>query len=76
MVVAQFGGGLHEDLRAKVFGIPNPPATIDDVLTAASPAEAGSNNRETTTGSGCRQITSPVNPYLPNFTNVLEETRF
>ena len=36
----------------------------------------GPNSRETTMGSGCRQITSPANTYLPNFTDVLEETRF
>ena len=46
MVVAQFGGGLHEDLRAKVFGIPNPPATIDEALTAASAAEAEKTNQK------------------------------
>ena len=46
MVVAQFGGGLHEDLRAKVFGVPNPPATIDDALTAASAAEAEKTNQK------------------------------
>ena len=40
MVVAQFRGGLQEDLRAKVFGIPNPPAAIEAALTAASAAEA------------------------------------
>ena len=46
MVVAQFGGGLHEDLRAKVFGVPNPPATIDGALTAASAAEAEKTNHK------------------------------
>ena len=31
-------------------------------------------SRETITASGCRQITSPQNSYLPNFTGLLEET--
>ena len=46
VVVAQFGGGLHEDLRAKVFGIPNPSTTIEDALTAASAAEAEKSNQK------------------------------
>lgn len=46
LVVAQFGGGLHEDLRAKVFGIPNPPATIEDALVAASVAKAERTNQK------------------------------
>ena len=46
MVVAQFGGGLHEDLQAKVFKVPNPPATIDGALTAASAAEAEKTNNK------------------------------
>ena len=40
LVVARFAGGLHKDLRAKVFGIPNPPDTIEAALLAASAAEA------------------------------------
>ena len=46
MVVAECGGGLHEDLRAKVFGVPNPPATIEGALTAASAAEAEKTNHK------------------------------
>ena len=46
MVVAQFWGGLHEDIRAKVFGIPNPPATIEAALTAASAAKAEKTNQK------------------------------
>ena len=40
LVVAQFGSGISEDLRGKVFGVPNPPATIEAALTAATAAEA------------------------------------
>ena len=36
----------HEDLRAKVFGIPDPPTTIKDALTAASATEAEKNNQK------------------------------
>ena len=41
--MAQFGSGLHEDLRSKVFGVPNPPATIAGVLAAATAAKAEKN---------------------------------
>ena len=40
LVVAQFGSGLSEELRSKVFGVPNPPATIAGVLAAITAAEA------------------------------------
>ena len=40
MVIAQFGGGLVEDVREKVFGVPTPPNTIGAVLTAVTAAEA------------------------------------
>ena len=43
LVVAQFGSGLTEELRSKVFGVPNPPATIAGVLAAATAAEAERN---------------------------------
>ena len=43
LVVAQFGSGLSEELRSKVFGVPNPPATIAGVLAAATAAEAERN---------------------------------
>ena len=43
MDVAQFGSGLSEELRSKVFGVPNPPATIAGVLAAATAAEAERN---------------------------------
>ena len=43
LVVAQFSLGLSEELRSKVFGVPNPPATIAGVLAAATAAEAESN---------------------------------
>lgn len=46
LVVAQFGGGLQEDLRAKVCGVPNPPVTIEAALTAASAAEAEKTNQK------------------------------
>ena len=42
MVIAQFGGGLKEEIKSKVFGVPTPPATIADVLKAATAAEAES----------------------------------
>ena len=28
LVIAQFGSGLHEEIREKVFGVANPPATL------------------------------------------------
>ena len=40
LVVAQFGSGISEELRGKVFGVPNPPATIEAALTAATATEA------------------------------------
>ena len=43
LVVAQFGSGLGEELRSKVFGVPNPPAAIKGVLAAATAAEAERN---------------------------------
>ena len=43
LVVAQFGSGLNEELRSKIFGVPNPPATIAGVLAAATAAEAERN---------------------------------
>ena len=43
LVVAQFGSGLSEELRSKVFGVPNPPATIAGVLAAVTAAEAERN---------------------------------
>ena len=42
MVIAQFGGGLKEEIKGKVFGVPTPPNTIADVLKAATAAEAES----------------------------------
>ena len=42
MVIAQFGGGLKEETKSKVFGVPTPPNTIADVLKAATAAEAES----------------------------------
>ena len=42
MVIAQFGGGLKEEIKSKVFGVPTPPNTIADVLRAATAAEAES----------------------------------
>lgn len=42
LVVAQFGSGVREDIRARVFGVPNPPAEIPAVLAAATAAEAES----------------------------------
>ena len=38
-MIAQFGSGLSEDIREKVFGVAIPPATLDSVLTAASAIE-------------------------------------
>ena len=40
LVVAQFGSGISEELRGRVFGVPNPPATIEAALVAATAAEA------------------------------------
>ena len=40
MVVAQFKSGISEEIRGKVFGVPNPPATIAAALTATTTAEA------------------------------------
>ena len=42
MVIAQFGGGLKEEIKSKVFGVPTLPNTIADVLKAATAAEAES----------------------------------
>ena len=42
MVIAQFGGGLKDEIKSKVFGVPTPPNTIADVLKAATAAEAES----------------------------------
>ena len=42
MVIAQFGGGLKEEIKSKVFGVPTPPDTIVNVLQAATAAEAES----------------------------------
>ena len=42
MVIAQFGGGLKEEIKSKVFGVPTPPDNIADVLKAATAAEAES----------------------------------
>ena len=39
MVVAQFSSGISEELRGKVFGVPNPPVTIEAALVAAAAAE-------------------------------------
>ena len=39
LVIAQFGGGVQEDVREKVFGVADPPATIEDVLKAATAVE-------------------------------------
>jgi len=47
MVIAQFGGGLVEDLREKVFGVPTPPNTISAVLTAVTAAEAEKHSKST-----------------------------
>ena len=47
MVIAQFGGGLVEDLREKVFGVPTPPNTIAAVLTAVTAAEAEKHSKST-----------------------------
>ena len=46
-MVTQFSSGLSEELRSKVFGVPNPPATIAGVLAAATAAEAERNPTET-----------------------------
>ena len=39
LVIAQFGGGVTDEIREQVFGVPNPPATIADVLAAATAVE-------------------------------------
>ena len=42
LVVAQFGSGVREDIRTRVFGVPNPPNEIPAVLAAATAAEVES----------------------------------
>ena len=39
LVIAQFGSGLHEEIREKVFGVATPPATLAEVLQAATAIE-------------------------------------
>ena len=45
LVIAQFGGGVSEDIRERVFGVADPPNTIDGVLTAASAVENEKHSR-------------------------------
>ena len=42
LVVPQFGSGVREDIKTRVFGVPEPPATIPAVLMAATAEEAKS----------------------------------
>ena len=37
--LAQFRSGISEELREKVFGVPNPPQNIEAALTATTAAE-------------------------------------
>ena len=39
LVIAQFGSGVNDDIREQIFGVPNPSATIPDVLAAATAIE-------------------------------------
>jgi len=39
MAISLFGSGIHEDMRSKIFDVPTPPDTIEDVLVAAVAAE-------------------------------------
>lgn len=50
MVVAQFGSGISEELKGKVFGVPNPPATIEAALNAAKAAEPEKSTSKTVIG--------------------------
>ena len=45
LVIAQFGGGVSEDIRERVFGVAEPPNTIEGVLTAASAIENEKHSR-------------------------------
>ena len=47
LVVAQFGGGIHDSIRRTVFGVPVPPNTIQAVLEAATAAEAEQSSKLT-----------------------------
>ena len=47
LVIAQFGGGVNSKIREQVFGVPNPPNTIADVLTAATAIENEKNPKAT-----------------------------
>ena len=47
LVIAQFGSGLHEDIREKVFGVAVPPATLAAVLTAATAVENEKHSKAT-----------------------------
>ena len=39
LVIVEFGSGLHEEIREKVFGVADPPATLAEVLQAATAIE-------------------------------------
>ena len=47
LVVAQFGGGIHDTIRRAVFGVPVPPNTIQAALEAATAAEAEQSSKTT-----------------------------
>ena len=47
LVIAQFGSGLHEEIREKVFGVATPPATIEEVLQAATAIENEKHSKAT-----------------------------
>ena len=47
LVIAQFGGGVNSEIREQVFGVRNPPNTMDDVLAAAMAIESEKNPKAT-----------------------------
>ena len=47
LVIAQFGGGVNDVIREQIFGVPNPPDTIADVLAAATAVENEKHSKAT-----------------------------
>ena len=46
-MIAQFGSGVNSEIRQQIFGVPNPPATIAEVLAAATAVENETNPKAT-----------------------------
>ena len=47
LVITQFGGGMNNDIKEQVFGVPNPPDTIAAVLAAATAIENEKHSKAT-----------------------------